>query len=402
MISIGKTVQLAVLTITATLVSLELLSVVQGKSFASAQTASIHSISGKGRVRVQREKRTDWTPARQGTELRQGDQILPDRGVRIRVRCPNTQQPVLVKAGVPSGLGSICIKWATRDARGSQAAETLGGVNSSIPYLISPRHSLLLSNTPTIRWNSVINAAEYTVEVMSPTGLIWKVQTKNNQIVYAGKPLQAGVPYSVTVRTNTGKSSQDDRAPNREQPASNLEFRILRPSEAATIKAEATELSPNNEADALDLARLYSNFVLPESVIQNYQLSADTYQTYSLTGDAIELLESLVRQGKQSPIVYRNLGDLYWQIGLVTPAEANYLKAIKQVKGLEDLEDWTLAHHSLAKVYAAIDNSKQTLQHYRQAKVGYIFLGDQGLADDLDRRIERLEKATANLLTTDN
>ncbi|MDX2231425.1 MAG: hypothetical protein NW220_17450 [Leptolyngbyaceae cyanobacterium bins.349] len=375
-----------------TLVTLSLLLEVP----AIAQTASVQSIDGTGKVRVQREKRSDWLPVRQGTTLYQGDQILPDRGVKVYVRCPDSNK-TLVRAGVPSGLGSICLRWSYRDFRGTQAEETLGGIDPSIPYLITPRHSLLLSSTPLIRWNPVSGATEYRVEVTGPSGSMWSTQTKDTQIVYAGKSLEAGVPYSITVQTNTGKSSRDDRAPNQTQPSSNLDFRILRPAEAAAIKAEAAKISstpPTTAADALDLARLYGNYVLPESVIKAYNLSPDNYQTYSLTGDAIALLEASIKQGKGSPILHRTLGDLYWQTGLIRPAQIHYLKAIDLVQGLEDLEDWTLAHHSLGKTYAAIGNAQQTLQHYRQAKAGYTFLRDTGAATDLARRIQRLEAAT--------
>ena len=91
-----------------------------------AQTAKIQSISGTGKVRLQREKRTDWIPVRPATDLYQGDQILPDRGVKVYVRCPDWSKPVLVRTGVPSGMGSICPTWVSRDSRGSQTVGILG------------------------------------------------------------------------------------------------------------------------------------------------------------------------------------------------------------------------------------------------------------------------------------
>ncbi|MBD2198585.1 MULTISPECIES: tetratricopeptide repeat protein [Calothrix] len=372
---------------------------------AIAQTARIQSIAGKGKVRVQREKRTDWLPVRPATELYQGDQIFPDKGVRVYLQCPGVGTPVLVRAGIVSGMGSLCIKWANTEFRGSQAAETLGGVDASIPYIITPRHALLLSATPLLRWNPVSTVTEYNVEVTGPKGLMWRTKTKANQIIYAGKPLEAGLPYSLIVSTNTGKSSQEDIAPNRQQKASNLEFVILRQSEATLVKAQAAKISPtplSNEASALSLANFYGNYVLPESVISAYKLPANTYKTYSLTSEAIALLESLIQQGKQSSLIYRTLGDLYWQTGLVRLAEANYLKAIDSVQGLEDMEDWTLAQYSLGQVYAAINEPQQALEHYSQAKVGYIFLGDSGLVEVLQRRIERLKKTAVNSANVKN
>jgi tetratricopeptide (TPR) repeat protein len=90
------------------------------------------------------------------------------------------------------------------------------------------------------------------------------------------------------------------------------------------------------------------------------------------------------------------LGDLYWQTGLVRLAETNYLKAVDLVQGLEDMEDWTLSQYSLGKVYAAIDDYKKALEHFNQARVGYIFLGDNGRAEVLQRQIKKINKTLAN------
>ncbi|MGV0107563.1 Tetratricopeptide repeat protein [Nostoc sp. DSM 114160] len=397
MIHHGKTPKFTVFVLALAIITLPL--------SAIAQTARIQSIAGKGKVRVQREKRTDWLPVRPATELYQGDQIFPDIGVRVYIQCPGVNNPVLVRAGVVSGMGSLCINWANAESRGSQATETLGGVDASIPYVITPRHALLLSATPLLRWHPVSGVTEYSVEVTGPKGVMWRTKTKENQIIYTGKPLETGLPYSLNIRTNTGKSSQEDIAPNREQKASNLEFVILRQSEATLVKVKAAKISPtplSNEASALSLASFYGNYVLPESVISAYKLPAKTFETYSLTGEAIALLESLIQQGKQSPLISRTLGDLYWQTGLVHLAEANYFKAIDSVQGLEDMEDWTLAQYSLGQVYAAINEPKQALEHYSQARVGYIFLGDSGRVKVLQRRIEKLKKTAVNPVNIKN
>jgi tetratricopeptide (TPR) repeat protein len=365
---------------------------------AMAQTARVHAISGNGKVVVQREQRTDWLPVRPGTELYQGDQIFPDRKVKAYIRCPDQTQPVLARAGVPSGLNSICIRWVSRDARGSQAAETIGGLDPTIPYLIAPRHTLLLSAPPLLRWNPVAGASEYSIEVNSPTGLVWQTKTTATQLSYAGKPLQPGTPYAITIRTNTGKSSQADRRPNQSQSATALDFRILRPAEAVLVQAEAAKISaqpPTNLADALTLANFYGNYTVPEAAVLNYQLSSQTFATYSLTSEAIAVLETLPLPDQQSAKVQLALADLYWQIGLIRQAETHYLQAIAQVQGLADLEDWTGAYYGLGQLYAVIGNDEKALQAYQQARAGYIFLGETRRAEILKGRIEKLGKATS-------
>jgi type VI protein secretion system component Hcp len=366
-----------------------------GDTGAIAQTARIYSITG-GKVQIRRDRRKDWSSAGKGTELNEGDQIRPEKDARVVVACPPNSRKERVAAGVPSAIGgNICAGLVIRDDRGTQSAETLGGADPTIPYLIAPRHALVLNDKPLLRWNQAAGATQYNVEVAGSTGTVWQTQTKNTQIIYAGKPLEPGAAYTVTITTNTGKSSQNDRLPNRPQQATQLDFRILRPQEGTQIKQSARKIAPTvpvDEADALLLARLYADYTIPEAKIQTYNLSSANYTTYSLTNDAIALLESLIQQRKTSPLIYRTLGELYWQIGLVNLAVENYQKAIDLVQSPEDLEDWTLAHHNLGQVYFLLGNSRQTLDHYRQARAGYSFLGDTVMAEDLQNRINKLEK----------
>jgi tetratricopeptide (TPR) repeat protein len=232
----------------------------------------------------------------------------------------------------------------------------------------------------------------------SAVPLAWQTQTQVTQLVYVGKPLQPGTPYSITIRTNTGKSSQSDRRPQQTQPATTLDFRILQPAAAALVQAEAAKISvqpPTYVADALSLAHFYGNYTLPEAVAPAYQLPPQTFATYSLTSEAIAVLETLPPPDQQSAQVQLVLADLYWQIGVARQAETHYLQAIAAVQGLADLEDWTHAHSGLGQLYTAIGDVEKALQSYKQAQAGYIFLGDTRLDDVLKRRIEKLEKMTS-------
>ena len=352
-----------------------------------AQTAKIDSINPKtGRVLLKREDWSDFYPVAEGASMSEGDQIYPSRGIRVRIICPDrSQKPVT--AGVPSGLKSICPIWEVRIAKAPPAPGVLGGIDASIPYLISPRHSLLLSNTPTFRWNAVPDATEYTVELISSQGVIWKAQVQGTQIIYPGNPpLESDVSYSLNIQANTGQSSQQDGA-------SNLGFIILRPAEAQILKAEAAKIEREGLSPlvtGLLLGELYSNYVLPASSLSAYNLTPATARSYNLTAEAIATLESLTQQEEHSPLVYRLLGELYWQSGLAHLAAQNYLKAIELAQSPEFLEEKTLAQFGLAEVYAATNELKQATFWYEQAKKGYVDLGDTRRADFLERRLETL------------
>ncbi|MEH2162112.1 MAG: tetratricopeptide repeat protein [Nostoc sp.] len=361
-------------------------SIAQGQPQAVVYSGRIDSTTG--RIFLKRPDWSNFRPVPVGTELNQGDQIKPDKGVRVRVVCPNLSKP-FVPIGVPSGLKTICPIWQAIISKAPPPAGTLGGNNPLIPYLITPRHTLLLSSTPTFGWNAVPKATQYTLTLLSPTGVVWQKQVKNNSLVYPGlPPLQPGTNYSIVIKANTGKTSQDEGT-------SNLDFRVLRKSEVAAIQSEVTKITKsglNEQVKALMLANLYSRYTLPQDVIQAYGLTADTFKSYNLSADAIAILETLVKQGKQSTIIYRSLGDIYWQTGLAQKAVDNYLAAIKLAKSDEDLEEKILAQFALGEVYAATDDNKQAISWYSQAKDGYTLLGDSRRANFLKQQIESLQQ----------
>lgn len=360
-------------------------------TIAQSQPAVVYSAridSSTGRIFLKRPDWSNFRPVSVGTELNQGDQIKPDKGVRVRVVCPNLSKP-FVPIGVSSGLKTICPVWQAIISKAPPPAGTLGGTNPLIPYLITPRHTLLLNNTPTFRWNAIPKATQYTVTLQTSTGVVWQKQVKNNSLVYPGlPPLQPGKNYSLVVKANTGKTSQDEGT-------SNLDFRVLRKSEAAAIQSEVTKITKlglNEQVTALMLANLYSRYTLPQDAIQAYGLTTDTFKSYNLSADAIATLETSAKIGKESTIIYRSLGDIYWQTGLAKKAIDNYLAAIKLAKSDEDLEEKILAQFALGEVCTAIDDNKQAINWYSQAKDGYTLLGDSRRADFLKKQIESLQE----------
>jgi predicted negative regulator of RcsB-dependent stress response len=85
------------------------------------------------------------------------------------------------------------------------------------------------------------------------------------------------------------------------------------------------------------------------------------------------------------------LGDLYWQTGLVHPAEAAYKKAIALAKTSESSEDATIAQEQLGQIYWVMGKKDEARQAYRQAKEGYKSLGDKSKVEELQAQLERLK-----------
>lgn len=79
----------------------------------------------------------------------------------------------------------------------------------------------------------------------------------------------------MTIRTNSGQSSQDELNPDRANKTTHLEFRILRLSEVPKI----VNPNPTEIAEILTLVDLHSTYELPDSLLPSYQLPRDYKET---------------------------------------------------------------------------------------------------------------------------
>ena len=197
---------------------------------ALSQSARIDSATNQ--VFLKRRTWSDFHAVRVSTEIEEKDQIRVASGGKVRVACPNHRTPFWTSEQ-PIAIGRLCGGWRLVAGRGNQSAPTLGGTDPTIPYLISPRHTLLLSNTPTFRWNPVSGVTRYVVQVKSANRVIWETTVQEPQIIYSGSPLVPGTAYSVTVKASNGKTSDQDGI--NQTRASELEFRVLRQPEANAI-----------------------------------------------------------------------------------------------------------------------------------------------------------------------
>ena len=352
---------------------------------AIARPARITAITG--RVKIKRLGWSEYKPVTLGAKLNNGDQIFPDTEARVRVLCADLQER-LVNAGVPSGLKSICPIWQAVRAKNPPPLGTLGGINSGLPYLITPRHSLILTTNPLLAWNRVIDVEKYTIKISNAQGIIWQTLTSDNQIIYPGSPpLSPGISYSVVVETDKDQFSSLE-------PSSPLQFILLHPEDIKAIEMEVEKIKSLGlplGVEALTLAEFYAAYSLPLPRLKNYDLSPQVASTYHLSATAIALLETAISRESSSPILERTLGDIYWQIGLAELALKHYQRAIALATSPETLEEKTLAQFALGEVYAALGDKTQAQNWYAQARVGYLSLGHQERADFIGELIKTLQ-----------
>ena len=195
-------------------------------------------------------------------------------------------------------------------------ASLRGGLDPLIPYIISPRRTLLLTDKPVLRWNPVAGATSYTVSIVSEEGILWEQKdVRETQLVYPGvPPLKPGVEYKLIVLADSGASSEKEDGQGRT-------FQLLGAGEAKHVR-EAVDLLDRQSLSGDDKALL----------------QAYLYRGYYLRAEAIDTLEKQAASGSKNPEVYRLLGDLYLQVGVTPLAEKNYMEAIKLYEAAGDAQ----------------------------------------------------------------
>jgi hypothetical protein len=189
----------------------------------------------------------------------------------------------------------------------------LGGWDSSIPYIVSPRYTKILSGKPVfLRWNRTSENASYKVVIKSversESWVPTEVSTNKNEVVEirSSEKLKPGT-YQLIVQSDNQKGSEQEViwGDKTRDGISVLQFRVVPEAERIEVENEIMDLaeltSPNNKE--LDIAR--------------------TYAEKGFYTEAIQILESLNKDMKSTEI-YQFLGDFYSQVGLSALAVRNY------------------------------------------------------------------------------
>ena len=342
----------------------------------------------KGKVTVKKPQWKKTLPASVGLTLSFDDELEVAANASVKVYCSNLKQwmvkqgKYIVSSGCPRGnpvirlLNSNNITLSNNDTFISSGPKPLGPagptprpagqreeVLAKLPYLITPRQTNILTNRPPLRWNAVPGATNYTVKIdMVWVSIKWETQTNKTEIVYPGEPpLKTGGLYRVIIEADNGASSRSDAV---------VGFRVLDEQTKKTVldavkAVQQQQLSP--EEAGLVLAHLYRG--------------------YELYGDAVEVLEGLVKQNSQVATVYQLLGDTYLKIGLPQLAKKPYEKALKLATNTQNLSVQAEIQAGLGIAYRLLGSKDEAIQWLTKAKGTYNQLGDTSQVQELAKTI---------------
>ncbi|MCC3450426.1 MAG: hypothetical protein JGK30_18900 [Microcoleus sp. PH2017_40_RAT_O_B] len=320
----------------------------------------------KGTVEIKRDGRGKYQRAYGGENLNPSDKLRLQQGAGVTVVCnnlltwnPQSRGEFLVSQGCTSATKAVLRR------PNSNRSETRNANDPTIPYLISPRNTYILTRQPTITWNMVAGAASYQVQVSGP-GVNWKTQVSQPQVVYSGNEvLQAGKRYWVTIATNNGVSTKDKDNPG---------FTVLSDADTQRVKTEISQLQQQPLSDKSKVLAL-----------------AHLYRSNQLNAEAIAVLEKAVKQGNQATAFYQLLGSIYQQVGLNSLAKERYLTGLNLAKAEQNWEAQAMIQESLGEVEETLDQLKNALQRYQEAQSSYRVLGDEGKVQKLQQKLDDLK-----------
>lgn len=217
---------------------------------------------------------------------------------------------------------------------------TLSSLDQTIPYIISPRNTLVETRRPKLHWNKVTGATCYTVKIVTDGKIIWSQQVQGNEFTSSEDlPLEIGKYYSLVVDSDNGRSSQAE--PNQ----SLLLFGLLDSDKQLTI------------AHGLSLVE---QMEVPKD--RKIRAEVDIYISHQLSAKAVEILEQkIVHESRQSSLLYQDLGNLYQCMGFYELAEATFKQALALLKE-DQLEETISVKTGLADVLTFLNKVDEAQQ----------------------------------------
>lgn len=320
----------------------------------------------RGTVEIQRNGRVNYQRAYGGEFLNPSDKLRLEQGALATVVCNNLSTWNRQSRG-EFRVSDICPSREpilTRQNNGR--SPTRNANDPTIPYLITPRNTAILTGQPTLSWNAVAGVTSYQVQVSGP-GVDWKTDVSQPQVVYSGaETLQGGKRYWVTITAHNGVSTKDNDNPG---------FTVLSDADTQRVKTQIAQLKQQPLSDVSKVLAL-----------------VHLYRSNHLNAEAIAVLEKAVKEGNQTTAVYQLLGSIYQQVGLNLLAKERYLTGLNLAKAEQNLEVQAMMQESLGEIEEALDQLKNALQWYQSAQGSYRVLGDEGKVQQLQRKLDDLNE----------
>jgi len=370
----------ALLLIVAAFVLRALLSDADGTA-DGAVAASI--IGYQPQVEVKRQGTDRLIPAQFNLDLYSGDVVNTYAGAAANIICENgvlfnlpqqsnltldcsaTDDPRVV-ARLDPALGQLSVSPSVTFTLASDVSRAPRAEQDRLPLLLGPRNTVITATRPAFHWQPVPAVSGYRLSLSLSGGAMWSRETTATDLSYPADapPLEPGSTNIVTLVT------LDD-----ETAADKSRLKLLSERDAATLAGAEAEIRALNVDQT---SRAY--------------LLAQLYRGWGMTDAAITQLERLTTTGVTSASLWRQLGDLYFEIGLYAQAEENYQAALAAAEASGDHSEKAAAHLGLSRVAHAFEENQAALDHLQTAEELYRQAGQTEAADRVAAERARLEE----------
>jgi hypothetical protein len=327
-------------------------------------------VESSGRLTRKRPGWQEALPLSFGAILDRDDLLEVSAGGEGLVACADLSVSALApgyRGGLPCPVGEPKM---VREGSFVLGPRRSVAADPSIPYVLSPRHTYLLSGQPLLRWRaSGPDTTTYTVRVWG-SGLTWEAEATATEMRYpADAPvLQPGVSYHLSVTDSAGRSSEEEKT------ALDLSFVLLSTEQAAAVEALVTQVS------GLGLSQRAANL-----------LACQIYDGHDLRADAIRLLEEMAPR-QDAPGLHRRLGSLYLEVGLYTEAASAYGLARNGYGALGDLEGEAAALAGVGLAHRGNGDDATARDWLEKSRALYQRLGDDVGLTSVEDALARIGK----------
>ncbi len=234
-----------------------------------------------------------------GAEIQRGELLYLETGQQAKILCADLSPEVLDRDGQ-----CRCSDTNTLFYSGYKVRRTMG-VEKSVPRILSPRQTNILSPQPILKWQDT-GARSYTVEIHAEGKEFWTLSNvKQTEVKYPGVPaLEPGVHYQLIVTDDSsGASSSADAVKG-------LSFELLNDEARGAVE------SGRDKIRGLDLSAEAEGFAV-----------AVYYATQGVSGEALSLLDGIAGQ-LRTPAVQLWRGHVLAEMALTEEATEAYKESL--------------------------------------------------------------------------
>lgn len=308
---------------------------------------------------------TDYSPVSFGAIVETGDLLRVMKGGEAAVFCGSpdlwSKGALSIAAdgkehGIPCQRGAPPRPWPDVSALRGKAERLL-------PYVITPRNTALLSNTPDLDWHNLPDVTSYNVTLISNDELVRpsvQVEADSTKWPVEWAPIQGGFDYVLIVE-GAGKYSDDANKTH-----SRLGFWLLDEKTMAGIEIQTGQI----KQAGLD-------------PVAQELLIADLYRNYQLRAEALKLLER-ISSAYPSPYVYLRIGEIYLETGNSNEAQIQFELAYKLAQSKSDLEAQAQAQYGSGLTWRAMNDENAANTAFREARKIFTAIGDQDSILEID------------------